>query len=106
MLASANALKEAGNTAFAAGATVEAVHRYTEALAALEGAGDAPEAAALAATLHNNLAAAFLRAERPGDALAQAELALSIDTTLTKVGARGGEDSAGAPVAIEPASHF
>ncbi len=81
-------LKDAGNALFAAGDVSAAVSKYIEALdvitTAPAGADDGTQA--LCASLHNNLAACYLRLEEPARALVHATEALSCDPTLVKVG--------------------
>lgn len=87
---SAAGLKDAGNALFTAGDVSGAISKYDEALRLISGASDSAAAGAedspsLAASLHNNLAACWLRAEDPARALEHADTALTFEPSLVKV---------------------
>jgi valyl-tRNA synthetase len=86
---SAATLKDAGNALFTAGDVPGAISKYDEALKLTTGASDSAAAGedsrTLVASLHNNLAACWLRLEDPARALEHADAALTFEPSLVKV---------------------
>ena len=83
---SAVSLKEEGNALFKAGAVPDAIAKYNAALdAAAAEATDSSVSGKLAADVHNNLAACFLKLEQPEAALLHCDRALAIEPGMLKV---------------------